>query len=248
MIGPGTAAGRRRPSGVAERIGRRIVTGDLLPGTTLPNLDRLAEQFSISRLSMREAMKLLAGKGLVMSTPRRGTVVRPRSEWSRLDADVLVWQLGGTPNAAFIRDLFELRRMIEPEAAAISARRASAEHFAAIERAFTEMAEAESHSGRSVAADVALHQAILTATGNEFIAALAPAIGTSLRMTFSMQREASPDPLEFIPSHWAIVDSIKRGDPEAARASALALLVGAEADAMDGLRLTRTARREEEAP
>lgn len=83
-------AGARRPAGAAERIGRRIVTGDLAPGTILPNLSELAIEFAMSRLSMREAMKLLAGKGLVASTPRRGTIVRPRSDWSRLDADVLV--------------------------------------------------------------------------------------------------------------------------------------------------------------
>ena len=98
----GTDAGQR-PMGAAESIGRRIVTGRFAPGTTLPNLELLADEFAISRLSMREAIKVLAGKGLVSSTPRRGTVVRPRHEWSRLDADVLIWQLGGEPNAAFVR-------------------------------------------------------------------------------------------------------------------------------------------------
>lgn len=230
------------PVGVAERLGRRIVTGDLTPGTTLPNLEQLAEQFSISRLSMREAIKLLVGKGLVSSTPRRGTVVRPRNEWSRLDADVLIWQIGEIPNAAFIRNLFELRRMIEPEAAALAAKRASGEALAEIERAFGQMAASEARAPESIKADVAFHLAILKATGNEFIAALSPAIETSLMLAFTIQRDAWPDPENFVPSHGAIIDAIQRGDTEAARKAVHTLLARAEADAFDGIRSQTTPR------
>jgi len=229
--------GSLRPVGAADILGRRIVSGHLTPGTTLPNLDQLAEEFSISRLTMREAIKVLAGKGLVSSAPRRGTVVRPREEWSRLDADVLGWQIGAIPNAAFIRNLFELRRMVEPEAAALAAARASGNGLAAIERAFGQMATAEPRTLESIKGDIAFHQAILRATGNEFIAALAPAIETSLRLTFTIQRDAWPNIANFVPSHGAIMEGIKRGDPEAARKAVHALLVRAEADAIDGLRL-----------
>jgi DNA-binding FadR family transcriptional regulator len=228
-------AGTSRPVTPAEILGRRIVTGDLTPGTTLPNLEQLAEQFAISRLSMREAIKLLAGKGLVSSTPRRGTVVRPRVEWSRLDPDVLVWQIGDIPNAAFVRNLFELRRMIEPEAAALAAERASGEALAEIERAFAQMAAAEAKV-ESIKADFAFHQRILAGTSNEFIAALAPAIETSLLLTFSMQREIWPDPDNFVPSHGVVMDAIKRGDAAAARAAMHALLARAELDAIDAIR------------
>ncbi len=226
-----------RPAGAAEALGRRIVTGDLAPGTTLPNLDQLADQFSMSRLSMREAIKMLAGKGLVSSAPRRGTVVRPRNEWSRLDPDVLIWQIGAIPNAAFVRNLFELRRMIEPEAAALSAARASGAALADIEAAFAQMEAAESRAPESIKGDVAFHQAILRGTGNEFIAALAPAIETSLMLAFTVQRDAWPDPENFLPSHRLILEAIKRGDGAAARATVQALLTRAEADAIDGLRL-----------
>jgi DNA-binding FadR family transcriptional regulator len=234
-------AGARRPVGAAAILGQRIVSGDLTPGTTLPNLEDLALQFSISRLSMREAMKVLAAKGLVRSTPRRGTVVRPRNEWSRLDPDVLVWQIGNVPNAAFVRNVFELRRMVEPEAAALAAERAGGESLAEIDRAFAQMALAEPRSPESISADVAFHQAILRATGNEFVAALAPAIATSLMLTFTVQRDARPDLDNFIPSHRAIADAIRRGDKEAARSTVLVHLTRAEADAIDGVRLHQPA-------
>ena len=101
------------------------MSGELRPGATLPNSTDLARQLSIARPAMREAIKLLAGKGLLESTPRRGTVVRPRQAWNCLDEDVLSWQLRDTPNAAFMRDLYELRRIVEPEAAACAAIRAT---------------------------------------------------------------------------------------------------------------------------
>jgi DNA-binding FadR family transcriptional regulator len=221
----------------AENIGRRIVSGDWKPGSVLPNLDRLADQLSISRLSVREAMKVLAGKGLVHSRPRRGTVVRPRQEWSRLDPEILVWQLVGIPTAAFVRSLFEVRRIIEPEAAALVAARGSEAVLAAIEAAFLAMASADPRSPESINADVAFHRAILTGTGNEFIGAFAPVIATSLTVTFGAQRLARADQEHFVPSHRAIFDAIKRGDPEGAREAFRALLSVAEADAINGVRM-----------
>jgi DNA-binding FadR family transcriptional regulator len=226
-----------RPVGAAEILGRRIVSGDLKPGSLLPSLDQLAEEFSVSRLSMREAMKLLAGKGLVDPRPRRGTVVRPRSEWSRLDPDVLVWQIGERPNAAFMRSLFEVRIIIEPEAGALAAQRVSEAALAEIERAFDAMAVSAPLSPESIDADVAFHQAILTGTGNEFLAAFAPAIETSLTVTFGVQRKAQPNQDHFVPRHRAIFDAIKRGDPDGARQAFHVLLSEAESDAMAGIRL-----------
>jgi DNA-binding FadR family transcriptional regulator len=226
-----------RPIAAAETIGRRIVTGGWKPGSILPSFDQLADEFSVSRLSVREAMRALAAKGLVASKPRRGTIVRPRSEWSRLDPDVLVWQIGDEPNAAFVRSLFEARAIIEPEAAALVALRATEEVLAAIERAFVAMETTDPSSQESIAADVAFHQAILTGTGNEFLAAFAPVIGTWLKVAFGVQRVARPDPSNFVPQHRAIFEAIKRGDPDGARIAFRTLLTRSEADAMRGIRI-----------
>jgi DNA-binding FadR family transcriptional regulator len=226
-----------RPIAAAESIGRRIVSGSWKPGSVLPSFDQLADEFSVSRLSVREAMRALAAKGLVDSRPRRGTVVRPRSDWSRLDPDVLAWQIGDLPNAAFVRSLFEARTIIEPEAAALVALRATEEVLAAIDRAFQVMATTDPSSRESIEADVAFHQAILTGTGNELIAAFAPAIGTWLKVAFGVQRSARPSQENFVPQHGAILQAIKRGDPEGARASFRTLLTRAESDAVTGILL-----------
>jgi DNA-binding FadR family transcriptional regulator len=232
----GVIAPVSRRVAAAEVIGRRIVSGDWQPGSVLPNLEKLAEEFAVSRLSIREAMKLLAGKGLVDARPRRGTIVRPRNEWSRLDPDVLFWQAGKAPNAAFVRSLFEVRVIIEPEAAALAAIRSSEEALAGIDRAFTAMEASDPRSPESIKADVAFHQAILTGTGNEFLAAFAPAIETSLTVTFGVQRIAQPHQDHFIPNHRAIFEAIRRGDADGARAAFRTLLAQAEGDAMSGIR------------
>jgi DNA-binding FadR family transcriptional regulator len=236
-----------RPVAAAETIGRRIVSGSWKPGSVLPSFDRLADEFSVSRLSVREAMRALAAKGLVDSRPRRGTVVRPRSDWSRLDPDVLAWQITDVSNAAFVRSLFEARAIIEPEAAALVALRATEEVVAAIDDAFSLMATTHPESPESIEADVAFHRAILTGTGNELIAAFAPAIGTWLRVAFGVQRAARPDPASFVPQHGAILQAIKRGDPDGARSAFRVLLTRAESDAMSGV-LVRDRGHEQHGP
>jgi len=220
----------------AESIGRRIVSGELQPGTGLPNSTDLARQMRIARPAMREALKLLASKGLVESAPRRGTVVRPQAAWNRLDQDVLTWQMGAVPNAAFVRGLYELRRIIEPEAAALAALRVTPGTMSDVQHSLLLMENSRAATPLSIQADVAFHLSILVASGNVFLAALAPAISASLALTFTIQRGACPGPDHFIPDHRMIVDAIRRGDPEAARAAVRTLLIQAEADAMTDLR------------
>jgi len=225
-----------RPIVAAETIGRRIVSGNWQPGSVLPSFERLANEFAVSRLSVREAMRALAAKGLVESKPRRGTIVRPRNEWSRLDPDVLAWQIGKVPNAAFVRNLFEARAIIEPEAAALVARRATEDVVASIERAFNIMATTDPTSVESIEADVAFHEAILVGTGNHLLAAFAPAIGAWLSVAIGVQRASRINREHFVPQHSAILDAIKRGDAEGARMAFRVLLTRSEADAINGIR------------
>ena len=229
--------GARQPVRAAEIIGRRIVKGGLPPGTLLPDLDELAAELSISRVSAHAAVKLLAEKGLVLSKPHHGTVVRPRSDWCRCDVDLLLWQLADLPDAAFVRYLFEVRRIIEPEAAAIAAAHCAGQTIADMERALAAMAATGPQAQESIDAALAFHKALLTGTRNEFIAGFAPLIEALLSVVFRIQRAARPDPGEFVPDHRAVLDAIKRGDGEGARQAATVLLEGAEKDAMNGIRV-----------
>jgi DNA-binding FadR family transcriptional regulator len=202
-------------------IGQRIVSGEWPAGTALPTEADLARELNVSRASLREAIKLLAGKGLIRSTPRRGTIVQPTNTWNRLDPDVLVWQASGGATEAFVRDLFELRRMIEPEAAALAAVRAGPEERAGVAEAFRAMEQAADVQA-SIEADLAFHRAIVLATGNTLLAAFSPAIEASLG-------ETQP---HVVPMHRAVAEPIVAGNASAARAAMNALLDRSESDAV----------------
>ena len=88
---------------------------------------------------MREALKVLAAKGLVASRRRTGTSVLPRASWNLLDPDVLAWHTPESIRKEFLDDLIELRRVIEPAAAALAARRVDPERLGRIKAALDGM-------------------------------------------------------------------------------------------------------------
>lgn len=224
-----------RHAKTAAFLGRRIMGGDLEPGVTLPNAALLARELKLSRPSLREAIKILAAKGLLSAAPRRGTIVRPRSDWNRLDHDVLSWEAEVAPTPRFIRDLFELRRMVEPEAAALAAVRATEVGQVEMLAALEAMTVFEVKSEESIRADLAFHRAILTHSGNDFLATFAPAIEASLRIAILAQRKLEPLSAQFLPPHRAIYHAIRAHDPELARRESFAHLTRAEEDAVGGL-------------
>ena len=94
---------------VAHDIGRRILGGLVKPGELLPSETELSQRLGVSRTALREAIKVLAGKGLIESRPKTGTRVRPRESWNFLDPDVLTWAFDGNTKPAFSNSLAEVR-------------------------------------------------------------------------------------------------------------------------------------------
>ena len=115
---------------VAGTIGKRIVTGHYKPGDTLPTEPEVQAEFGVSRTAVREAIRLLAAKGLTASRPKIGTRVRPSVDWNMFDVDVLRWQVDQGPSDEFVHALFEMREIIEPSAASLAAERATADDIA----------------------------------------------------------------------------------------------------------------------
>src|ERR687887_368640 len=123
---------------VVHEIGVRILDGELKPGDTLPDNGSLTES-EVSRTVVREAIKVLAAKGLVESRPKVGTRVRQRRDWNLLDPDVLAWLQDDDVSEEMLHKLTEVRRIIEPAAAELAAARAGAADVAELERALAEM-------------------------------------------------------------------------------------------------------------
>jgi len=78
---------------VVHALGLRIVRGESQPGETLARADDMAAAMGVSRTALREALKVLAEKGMVESRPRSGTRVRRRSDWNLVDPDVIAWRV-----------------------------------------------------------------------------------------------------------------------------------------------------------
>jgi DNA-binding FadR family transcriptional regulator len=200
---------------VAHDLGGRILCGELAPGAVLPNEADFSASLRVSRTSLREAIKVLAAKGLVESRPKTGTRVRPRADWNLLDPDVLAWQFAAGPFTRFIEDLFELRQMIEPQAAAMAARRAGPAEVERIEEAFLGMEAAGNDSDLWIDPDLRFHQAI---------------IETALATSFRLSSAHWDGPIHSLPLHRAILEAIRKGDPDAAQAAMHRLLDGAADD------------------
>jgi GntR family galactonate operon transcriptional repressor len=200
-----------------EVLAQRILTGQLSEGATL-DLTGLQAEFDVSLTVLREALRVLAAKGLVDARPKRGTFVRPRGDWSLLDADVLRWHFARSQVPGLFDDLHELRAIVEPGAASLAAARATADDLAALDDALAAMAAAGTDAAAAVAADLDFHRALLAATHNELVQRMEVVIETGLAERDRMVHGAA-GPSDPVPSHKAVVDAIRRHHPaQAARA------------------------------
>ncbi|MFF4622797.1 FadR/GntR family transcriptional regulator [Nonomuraea jabiensis] len=229
-----TYKGRGIHGQVVETIGRRLVTGHFAENGRI-DLVELEAELQVSRTVVREALKVLAGKGLVDSRQKRGTVVRPRSEWNLLDPDVISWEFESR-GSQMLQQLAEVRQMFEPAAAALAAIRRTEADLAELEAALDDMTAARTPA-EAASADLRFHRAVLAATGNELLVRMEVVVESVLaeRDRIVHHLVAADDP---VPSHRALADAIRAGDDETARTRALALLDKAMAD------VDRAARRQ----
>ncbi|KAA1184595.1 FadR family transcriptional regulator [Rhizobium tropici] len=201
-----------------HELGRRIVGGNYPVGATLPNEPDLVEQFGISRTVIREAMKCLAGKGLVEIKTRVGTRVKERSNWHHLDTDVMVWYYETGPSVEIMRSIKDLRLALEPEATARAALRRSESDIAAISSAYEEMASTIGDVNSNADADLRFHTAIFAATHNMIYSQLIDliAVGIYANRTLSGQEDIAEGQKRALPLHKAILDAILAQDSDAA--------------------------------
>ena len=160
-IGP--ARKRNLFAQVVEELGIRIVRGDLAPDEPFPKEADLEREYGVSRSVIREAVKTLAAKGLLESKTRTGIRALPPVRWNLLDSEVLSWRYSTMHPVQFFAELFEIRRMIEPEAAALAAARATPAEIAEIEAAFQAMVESTQANTPDIEADLRFHRGILAA-------------------------------------------------------------------------------------
>ena len=224
------SASPRIHGAVAHDIGVEIVGGVRKPGDVFGGEIEASEALGISRTAYREAIRILSAKGLVESRPKAGTRVTPRHRWNLLDPDVLAWTFEGEPDPVFILDLFELRGVIEPAAAAFAARRRGQDHLDEMKAALDDMDQLGLAVAEGRAADQRFHRTILAAAGNEALAALASSVGAAVSWTTKYKQRSRALPRDPLPDHVRVYEAIAASDPAAAHAAMAELLHLAVAD------------------
>jgi GntR family galactonate operon transcriptional repressor len=212
-----------------HEIGRRIVGGKLKPGDLLPEAELIAE-LDVSRTVLREAIKVLSAKGLVEARPRIGTKVSARVHWRLMDPDVLAWQSETGLDEPFLRNLAEVRYVIEPAATRLAAQRATEEEADLIEEAYRQMEAHIVHSEAFVAADMQFHFGILAACHNEILEQMSSAIGEALETSRVVTIEVPGSAAAHLPLHKAVVEAIRERDPDAAERAMRKLIERVQSD------------------
>ncbi|WP_055590489.1 FadR/GntR family transcriptional regulator [Peterkaempfera griseoplana] len=214
-----------------EALAHRVLSGQIPEGATL-DMAALQSELDVSLTALRESLKVLAAKGMVDARQKRGTFVRPRSDWNLLDADVLRWQFaessGSGVDLAMLRNLGEVRGIVEPAAVRLAAERRTDTDLEALEAALTAIGE-EAGASHAVQADLAFHRALLAATHNELLERMEMVIESGLALRDQLVHSAphSEDP---VPSHRAVLDAVRDRDADAAERAMRALLDQATRD------------------
>lgn len=201
---------------VARDIGILIVSGRYKAGDVLDGEIEASDRLRVSRTAYREAVRILAAKGVVEVRPKIGTRVTPREKWHLLDPDVLSWIFNDEPDDQLLESLFELRKIVEPEAAALAAKRRNDEHLKVMADALAAMAEHTLANEAGRLADQEFHAALLDAAGNPFLASLTSGVGAAISWTTLFKQRKQPLRRDPMPDHHRVFEAIEQSDPVAA--------------------------------
>lgn len=217
------------PTGVAretvDTLGRWIANDRFPPGGVIPTEPQLVETLGVSRTTLRDAIKVLSGKGLLRTARRYGTRVTPVDEWNLLDGDVVAWHQADHPRMRRIfAETTEVRTILEPAAAELAAHRATEAQRAVILDAARTMHPETGDVAALFRADCAFHVTILEATQNQVMHQMRQLILTTLRVSYEygVMRPAH-DPVSRA-GHLKVAEAIAGRDGPAARAAMSTML------------------------
>ncbi|MEV0254943.1 FadR/GntR family transcriptional regulator [Streptomyces sp. NPDC050732] len=223
-----TAHARGLHSRVLESLGPAITAGEYPPGSVL-RTDELGQRFEVSRSVMREAVRVLESMHLVESRRRVGVTVLPADQWNVYDPQVIRWRLAGADRPRQLRSLTVLRSAVEPVAAGLAARHATAAQCAELtECAIGMVAHSRGHQLEDyLKHDVAFHRVILNASGNEMFARLGDVVAEVLtgRTAHQVMFE-DPDP-PAVTLHVQVAEAVREGDAVRAEALTREIALGA---------------------
>lgn len=211
-------------------LGEAIVSGRYPVGGSIPPEPVLCEELGVSRTVVRESIKSLVAKGLIHTGPKVGTHVLSADKWNWFDADVIAWQSKAGLTPEFIRDLQDLRRVVEPAAVRFAAMRATPEDIARIEAAYAGMKQAVYEGGDYITFDLRFHQGLLAASHNRMLVQMSKALSALLRTSFELSTAKENGTKHSLPMHRAVLDAVIAHNPVQAERAIIALIESAHND------------------
>ncbi len=202
---------------LAHRLGVDILRGVYKSGEILPNEIDSSSSLDISRSAYREAIRILAAKGMVESRPKTGTRVTERARWNLLDPEVLGWMFETEPSQDFIKALFELRLIAEPAAAELAALRRTEDDVEQMRLSLDIMKRETLTTEAGRRADLEFHHTLIHATGNEALASLSSSIEAAVSWTTRYKARHNALTRDPVPDHERVWEAIQRQDAGAAR-------------------------------
>jgi DNA-binding FadR family transcriptional regulator len=213
-----------------DHLGEAIVAGRYPAGLAIPPEPKLCEELGVSRTVIRESVKSLVAKGLLSTGPKVGTRVLPEEHWNWFDPDVILWKSKAGLTREFLRDLQDLRRVLEPAAVRMAAQRATAQDLAEIEAAYQGMRKSVEEGGDYVAYDLLFHQGLLRASHNRMIVQMSKVLSALLRTSFEISTSRKDGPRSSLPLHRAVLNAVVARNPAKAEKATVVLIDGADHD------------------
>ncbi len=214
---------------IMQQIGMQIILGhykdELLPGE-----NELAQQFSASRTSIRNALQALASKGLITIQPKKRSSINSRNEWNFLDYDLLKWIEKAGVSPELFEQLVVLRLMFEPNASALAAIYATGADLAAIEKAWLLMQKGNQEDSLELfeQGDIEFHHALLKACHNPFLLSISNAIREALILSFkNTQEKSAKEARDSVEQHRLLFEAIRLKNSQEARKTMRELILTA---------------------
>ncbi len=212
-----TAKGQGLHGTIARNIGTAILSGAYRSNDRLSNEIISSGKLGVSRSAYREALRILAAKGLVESKPKIGTRVCPRRKWHLLDADILAWVLEADPDPELFRYLVELRNIVCSSAAALAATRRSEVHLNRMRCAINIMRQYPLATEVGQRASRDFLTALSQATSNPYVISLAAGIDAAVDAASKFQQREQAAPPDTVPRHMRVLRAIADKDPIGAK-------------------------------
>jgi len=210
---------------LAERLLARIAQGHLAPGDPLPTERELTVRYRVGRSSVREALRMLESRGLIKAVGKGAFAVAEFANPLRDSVNLLL-----ALRETSLRELFELRKILEVEAAALAAERRTEDDLAAMRAAVDEMVAGLVDEQRYIRADLQFHLTIAAATGNRTAQHVMHAIRGALQEALASIYYIPGSPQQSIAQHREILSAVTARDATGARRTMWAHLTRVEGD------------------